>query len=632
MTLQSLLTIVSLLLIFLIALIVFIPAWLERRANHNRERRDEYTAQAGAISRDDQRLRRALARYRRAQASVYRRQFSQANDRLGELESRLTILNESLARFQCPEMFGYLLPVKHFLLFPQDIRSIVSDSRLLGQIRQQMQLAMNALSAAETAVDGLAAMPARLAAEREALSARLDQAEKTLRQERAAGIIALVDIDEDLARWRASLDEQAAIDAAAPLRELDAGAMMLESATAGIATLEAKVTELRRDRLRLDERLRRVTNQLDDAQAATKAGPDAADAPPAVRPLLRRAAGLLNERAPDHRRRRDFAAAAQDADLAECLIIAGRDLAVADRQARLLAARDDGQSLSAPIVALRQDLDAALAEVAALAPDGAIAQPVVDRATALRGRAEALVQQQNEIIAALEREARAVHDQVEQTWNESGRIVVLDAEDPLARRYARLLANYEPARRSPASLAQFREEAAALERTLTPWLARLSSTEARIDRLRSSLPETIDVALNSASGWHCLDDHIAFIQQRVADFETARGHFHQVTRRRDAERLMDEIEAVERDVAERLAILEDQAARLRFLEADVDQIVTMASQAGAGLAPESPEWAKRERTFQLIAHHTTQSHAATRYEDASLALSRAADLANKLAY
>ena len=35
--------------------------------------------------------------------------------------------------------------------------------------------------------------------------------------------------------------------------------------------------------------------------------------------------------------------------------------------------------------------------------------------------------------------------------------------------------------------------------------------------------------------------------------------------------------------------------------------------------------------MSLIAHHTAQAHSAARYEDASLALSRAADLANRLA-
>jgi hypothetical protein len=628
---KSLLVLAALLLIFLLVLVVFIPAWLERRATTNRARRTACIAETGALDRSSQGLHRTLARYHRAQSQVYRDQAGIAVDRLADLDSHLATLNDMIGRLKCPEMFDYLLPVKHFILFPQDFRSILFDTRQLGRIRNQFQVATGSLAAAETAVAQLVAMPDRLAKERHTLTGRLDQIETIIRQERAAGIIALVDLDEDQSRVRALLGDQAAINPDAPLRELDSGALMLETATAGIAALEKNLDDMRRERTLLDERLRRVAAELDDAQAGTKAGPDAADAPPQVRPLLRRAAALLNESAADHRRRRDFAAAGRDADQAERLIAVGRDLAVADRRARHLIARDDGQSLTGPIAALRQDLDAALETVAALPGERGVDQGLVDRATALRRRAEVLIQRQNEIIAALEREAESIRGRVEQGWNESRRLIVLDADDPLARRYDRLLANDEAARRSPVALLQYREDATAFERTMNPWLARLAATEERIGRLRATLPETIDKALQVAASWRCLEEHILFIQQRAADFETARGHFHQVTRRRDAERLMDEIEAIERDVAEQLAVLQDQSARLRFLEADVDQIVTMASHDGSGLTAESPEWARRERTFQLIAHHTTQAHAATRYEDASLALSRAADLANKLA-
>jgi hypothetical protein len=49
------------------------------------------------------------------------------------------------------------------------------------------------------------------------------------------------------------------------------------------------------------------------------------------------------------------------------------------------------------------------------------------------------------------------------------------------------------------------------------------------------------------------------------------------------------------------------------------------------LPPDHPDRRKRERALTLIAHHTAQAHNAARYEDASLALLRAADVANKLA-
>lgn len=623
---QSLFTAVLVILILLVLLVVFAPAWLEKRALLNRARRTQYAAEHEALERDSRRLKRTLAPYHRTQSALYRSQTAAAGARIADLDGYLTPLAESLAQLRCPEPFNYALPAQHFVLFPGDVGAILADSRRLRRLRNELQVATGALVAAETAVTGVAALPERLAADRAALASRLDTVEARLRRERIEGIIALVDFDEDLAHSRAMLTEQAAVAADAPLRQLDAGASLLEEAAGRVTALEAAVGEMVQARQQLDEQLRRTTVALDDAQAGTKAGPAADDAPDQVKPLLRQAAALLNESAADSRRRRDFAAAARDIDTAGRLIATGRDLAVADRRTRRLVERDDGVSLHAEIDGLRAEIDAALAGLGG-APVDAV---VVNRAAELRGKAETLIRRQNEVIAALEREAAAVRDRVARAWNESGRLLALDDEDPLARRYERLMAGYETARRSPPALEQFRQDAAAFERSLGPWVARLAGTRERITRTRQALPEMIDEALATAAPWACLGEHVAFIQQRAADFETARGHFNQANRRRDAERLMDELEAIEREAAERLAVLKDQAGRLRFLEKDVDQIMSMASGNGSGLTPEDPDWPRRERALNLIAHHTAQAHAATRYEDASLSLARAADLANKL--
>jgi hypothetical protein len=368
MDLQSLLTILLLTLILLVVVVVFVPAGLERRANHNRALRAHYTAEAAAATHDARRLRQSLARYRRARSAAYRRAATAAAERLADLDRRLAAAGALLGELSCPEIFDYALPAKHFVLFPRDLAAVATDTRQLARARSELQATAESLAAADTAVAALAALPERLAAEREALAARLDRVEETLRRERAAGIIALVDFDDDVARARAWLAEQAAVAADAPLDDHDAGALALEAAAPAIDHLEQGVAELTRTRATLDERLARAAAGLDDAQAGSKAGPAAADAPPAVGPLLRRAALLLNEVAPDHRRRRDFAAANHEAAAAERLIAAGRDLAAADRLARQLARRDDGVSLVEPIAAYRRDVDGALQAATGRAP------------------------------------------------------------------------------------------------------------------------------------------------------------------------------------------------------------------------------------------------------------------------
>ncbi len=146
--------------------------------------------------------------------------------------------------------------------------------------------------------------------------------------------------------------------------------------------------------------------------------------------------------------------------------------------------------------------------------------------------------------------------------------------------------------------------------------------------LRARLPEAIDAALDTAAPWACLAHHVAFIQQRAADFETTQAQFAAARRRRQAEPLLDELAAIERDVAERHALLNEQATRLHYLESDVLQIMALA--AADELPPDDPARPKRERALNLIDHHTAQAHSAAP-TGTPLALSRAADLANRLA-
>jgi hypothetical protein len=257
--------------------------------------------------------------------------------------------------------------------------------------------------------------------------------------------------------------------------------------------------------------------------------------------------------------------------------------------------------------------------------------PLVARAAELRRRAETLLARQDEVLAGLERETAAAADRLAHGWRAAHQLLPLAADDPLARRHAALVAAAADARRHPTALEQFRRDVAEFEAELAPWVTRVQAGRRRVAELRAGLPETVDAALATAAPWACLAPHVAFIQQRVADFETTQARFAAARRRREAEPLLDELAAIERDVAERRALLDEQAARLRYLEQDVDHIVALAAGDAGNLPPDDPARPKRERALNLIAHHTAQAHSAARYEDASLALSRAADLANRLA-
>jgi len=624
---QGLLSVVLVILIIGVLLVVFIPAWLERRSRANCRQRQAFAGDIQAQERAARTLERMLIPYARGRSAHFVAGTAAAREPLNALLDGLAAAGATVAEMRCPTVHDYLLPIQHFWLAPRDAAAIWGDNRRVARLRGQLRQTAADSAAAEAALAALAALPDALAGERRAAAARLDEVEAALRAERAAGIERLDDLSGELNRLRALLARQQAT-AGGPPAALDEGAAALEEAVAGTTALAAAAAEVAAARARLDERLDAAHAQLDDAQAEVKGG---ADAPPGARPPLRRAAGLLNETAADHRRRRDFPAAEAAAAAALRLVALARDVAAADAHARRLAERDDGLSLAAPIADVRREVAELLDGLEERLGSAAREAPLVARAAELRRRAETLLGRQDEVLAGLAREADAAGERLTHGWDAARQLLPLAADDPLARRHAALLAAAGEARRHPTALEQFRRDVADFEAELAPWVTRLQAGRRRVAELRATLPQTIDAALDTAAPWACLAPHVAFIQQRAADFETTQAHFAAARRRRDAEPLLDELAAIERDVAERHTLLNEQETRLRFLEADVDHIIALAAGDAGELSPDDPSRPKRDRALNLIAHHTAQAHAAARYEDASLALSRAADLANRLA-
>lgn len=625
---QSLLSAVLVILIIFVLLIIFVPAWLERRARDNIAARERHARDLQEQAKGARRLELALAPYARGRSAHFVTGVAAARERLAELNSLIDAAAGTLDSLRLPVVYRYLLPAQHFALVPRDAAAILSDAGRVRRLGGQMRAMGAATTAAEEALAALAALPQSLDDERRAVAARLTEIERALRTERRAGIEALDDLDATLNHLRELLARQQASSQGTPAA-LDEGAAALEEAETGVERLAATVAELGMARARLDERLQAVASQLDDAQAGAKATPSTL--PVAVQRPLRRAAALLNESAADHRRRRDFAAAEADVAGAARLVALARDAAAAAERSRLLAERDDGISLTEPIADLRRELVELLDGLENRLGSAAREAALVARAADIRRRADALTTRQDEIIAGLARDAAATRERLSLGWEAARQLLPLAADDPLARRHAMLMAAADEARRSPAALEQYRRNVAEFEGELQPWVARVEAGRRRVAELRARLPEQIDSALALAAPWACLAGHTAFIQQRAADFETTQARLANARRRREVDPLLDELEAIEGDVAKRFAVLSDQAERLRFLEQDVNDILNMAAGDIEGLLPDDPALPRRDRSLKLIAHHTAQAHNAARYEDASLALSRAADLANRLA-
>jgi len=633
---QTALSAILILVIALLALVVLVPAGLERLSRANRARREAYRQELVARRRDAHGIDQALHPWRGARSAVYREATSAVAARSEALGERLDATAAALAGLRCPTVFDYLFPIQHFLMIPGDATAILSDANRLRRIRAELTAAAGDVEAAYAALDDLDALPRQLASAQAALTRRLSGLEATIRQEGDAGIVALDDLARGAAVAQGYLEEYRerttrGADREARPEALDAAAVAQEKAAVALSEAEARAAELAGQRAALDESISRATTDLDALQAA-KAGPGADDdGRRQIVPLTRRAAALLNESAPDHRRRREFNAAAADVAAAAHLTAAARDLFHTQRHVRTLVARDDGAALHPTIAALRGELADTLERAEAAAQSGEGADGLARRAARSRAAAEEALRRQDEAIARLESEAMATRERLERSWAAAQERLALADDDALARRRCRLLDDFQAAQRRPAELEKFRRDVAAFEETLGAWTERVGATQARVARLRERLPGQIDAALAAAEPWRCLKEDVTFIQQRAADFETARSRFAAVAQRHRAEPLMEEIEAIEADVNERAAVLGDRAERLRALEGDVKQIVELSQGDAAAYPADHPDRARWDKATRMIDHHLRSAHVAIRYDDASVALLRAADVANRVA-
>lgn len=631
---QTFLIAFLLLLIIVVVVIIFIPAYLERLARANFAQRDRLRQEQQEIDREQRRLERLLTPYRRTRSEAYQTAVRQVDEQLAQIRAEITTIGPMMDSLQCPQLFDYLLPIKHFAIAPAHINAILADTKALKRIKLQFEATNNRLAKAREAFDHLASMPSRLQSKRHVLIQRLVSLEGVISRERNAGIEALDDFTRDVAELKRLLEagEQSS-DQATHLPEIDAVALALQQAEATLSEAETRATELEGERVALDRRIRRAAIDLDNAQATTKSGPDTGMLPQ-VRPIMRRAAALLNESAQAHRSRREFNAAGADVTTAAQLIGFGRDMLAAHKHIQLLGERDDGVSLATPISTVQRELAELLDRIESegINSSSALADAALaGRAARLKTRAETLVRQQDELIAGLGREATRTKERLDRAWMTGQNLLTLSSDDPLVRRYTNLEAKFEEAQRKPAALDQYRHEVAAFEGVWDAWLTRIQATRTRISQLRTTLPDLIDQALGLAEPWTCLIEDVKFIQQRAADFERLRAKFNDSHHRREAETIMDQLESVESDINDRLDQIKVRAARLTYLEAEVTQILGLASGGDGQLPVDDPDRPRWDRALRLIDHHIRSAHAASHYEDASVALLRAAEAANKLA-
>ncbi len=206
---------------------------------------------------------------------------------------------------------------------------------------------------------------------------------------------------------------------------------------------------------------------------------------------------MLNEAAPDARRRHDFAQADTLVSAAHQLIALGRNVSESERLLSYLEAHDAGLGFGPDIAAARRELAGLLLRLSpAVAAPEAMAElsrsadlpELAGRSADLHHELSGLVQQQREAVAQLERDAVADRDRVVGAWDDSQRLLTLSNDDPLVGRYQRLLAQFTAARGDPAALQAARKDAAAFLASQREWRERLATQRQWQASFKAELP------------------------------------------------------------------------------------------------------------------------------------------------
>jgi hypothetical protein len=632
---ESLLITLVIIVAILIVVVLLLPDRLERRAHENQQQRRDMAEELAAISADTAALAATLEPYRALGSAAYVAPVGAIAQQLSALGTEQAAMARQIAALRLPDIPRLPLPVQHFLLAPNDATAVFSDGRRLAQMARAVRAEGAELAAVRDALAELDAVPTRLRADSKALLRRLDAITAALRVEGRAGVGALEELETGLATLATTVNDlERRFHARTPLPELDDAARRLEAATASTAALETQVGELNRARLALDRRLQETAGELDDIQVMAKGGAATTPVSRPSRAALLQAAALLNEKAPEARRLRDFAAAEDHVTAAHQLIGLARNLTESEKQLAYLEAHDAGLGYGPDIAAARRELAGVLLRLspAAAAPEGMAALAASDdlpelaaRTADLHHELSNLVLRQREAVAQLERDAVADRDRLVAAWESSQQLLPLSNADPLVGRYQRVLAQFTAARGDPGALQAARKDAATFLATQREWAERLATQRTWQTQFRAEMPRLVDSAIAEAGDWACLGTHVAAIQQRVADFAQVQAGFNKARTSGEALAIMDQFERLESDIRREYAQLADQAARLNWLADDLTK--TLALVASGDEEAFSPRHA---RTQQMIDHRVAQAHAAMRCEDAVQAMLWAAEMAQNL--
>ena len=624
----------GLLLITLLAwaiLLVGLPELLTWLARRNAQQRRQLIQAVRRLENDLTSLLRQLEPFRNLQAPQYRHTYEMITGLLANVQkSRHDLVTTNVLRF--PHIPTVVWPVRHFASHPQDAAGIVATFRRLRRLQRSLAAGNRTLAEAQAHLEELQQMPEQLRQESEALLARLESVQAILQEEQRQGVVALGKWRAEQGRWQQSaqaLRRRLGAAADISLEQADQLGQELDHVAAALTELEGGVQALQRDRLAFDARRGTVTAAL----AAL------GDLPPPLKPVADVVHTVLAETAD---LRRDLAF-----DQAEPLLKTGQQWIELGRTfqstealvGQLLRLRDDSldpaaiNQVSSQLQRAYQSL-ASLNVLAGRRPYTPLPAHIVSTVTSLVATLAQIQKQAASVQEQYKREAREqeqivkgrAHELV-RAWNTLRRIIKLNNNEPLAKRYHSLLEQRPAANGRPAQLRAWALRAAELQHDILESAGylqyRLNLIAEWMNQLSGFLRE---LDTNEATAWHCLQQQVAEIKQTGLALQQLWKEARGTGWLDETHERLDNVKLHYQKLQQDYEAMDRYLYQLNQMDGRIEETIGVVQQTADNIDPMT-----LSRMMELVTSNQQRAFEASTCQEAIELLQRAETFANQLA-
>ncbi len=500
--------------VFILAILVFIPAWLKRLARRNVRGRRELVKTMRMLDPAMASTENSLMRFSQTQSQRYRRR---RNHALAELKTAQAARRGAGRKLQDLEFITVPdegRPISFFLTYPEYLVSIPSATFGLWRAQRMLGEAQGHLEAAQVSVEALLAMPDNIKQLHSKLEQQLQTLENALAAERQAGIQALADLETRLQILKNEFSNLQTQTNGAPGEpaQNDLLALELERFEAQLKLMHEDVRTLNESRLACDEKLQA-------AQQAFKQMPlqqHKPAVPAELRPIFDSARGWLRT-AVSCRQQRDFIKATAMVDLGQQLIGLTNDLYQVHQGLQTLRAEQSHSLHSEAILGLDQQYRQILTELTEQLQQAGIDSVQIPPLVNALARYQTQIKQiygqathtQKNLDADRQNSQKAAakaNKRLSQSWQNLQKVVRLEPEDAWRQAYTSLQNQYESAQNETVTLQRYTSDAAALAQQIE------DLREALVDEYRllrdylRDVPALQSQAQNMAGKWACLQN------------------------------------------------------------------------------------------------------------------------------